>query len=161
MARAKALLGLAPKTARIVRADGSEEDVPLDKVKSGDRLRVRPGERVPVDGIVREGTSAVDESMVTGESIPVEKASGSKVTGGTINGTGGFLMEAERVGAETLLRQIVRLVSEAQRTRAPIQRLADVVASYFVPVVILVEPSNVPSLKPTVPNHLGRLLRRI
>ena len=133
----KALLGLAPKTARIVRADGSEEDVPLDQVKSGDRLRVRPGEKVPVDGIVREGTSAVDEAMVTGEPIPVEKTAGSKVTGGTINGTGGFVMEAERVGAETLLSQIVRLVSEAQRTRAPIQRLADVVASYFVPAVIL------------------------
>jgi Cu+-exporting ATPase len=134
----KALLGLAPKTARIVRADGSEEDVPLDQVKAGDRLRVRPGEKVPVDGIVREGTSGVDEAMVTGESIPVEKTAGSKVTGGTINGTGGFLMEAERVGSETLLSQIVRLVSEAQRTRAPIQRLADVVASYFVPAVILV-----------------------
>ena len=134
----KALLGLAPKTARMVRADGAEEDVPLDQVKPGDRLRVRPGEKVPVDGIVREGTSAVDESMVTGESIPVEKTAGSKVTGGTINGTGSFLMEAERVGAETLLSQIVRLVSEAQRTRAPIQRLADVVASWFVPVVILV-----------------------
>ncbi len=134
----KALLGLAPKTARIVRANGAEEDVPLDQVKPGDRLRVRPGEKVPVDGIVREGTSAVDESMVTGESIPVEKTAGSKVTGGTMNGTGSFLMEAERVGAETLLSQIVRLVSEAQRTRAPIQRLADVVASWFVPVVILV-----------------------
>jgi len=133
----KALLGLAPKTARIVRMDGSEEDIPLDQVKTGDRLRVRPGEKVPVDGIVREGASAVDEAMVTGESIPVEKAAGSKVTGGTLNGTGGFLMEAERVGAATLLNQIVRLVSEAQRTRAPIQRLADVVASYFVPVVIL------------------------
>ena len=134
----KALLGLAPKTARIVRADGSEEDVALDQVKTGDRLRVRPGEKVPVDGIVREGASAVDEAMVTGESIPVEKTAGSKVTGGTINGTGGFLMEAEHVGPETLLSQIVRLVSEAQRTRAPIQRLADVVASYFVPAVILV-----------------------
>lgn len=134
----KALLGLAPKMARIVRANGAEEDVPLDQVKPGDRLRVRPGEKVPVDGVVREGTSAVDESMVTGESIPVEKTAGSKVTGGTMNGTGSFLMEAERVGAETLLSQIVHLVSEAQRTRAPIQRLADVVASWFVPVVILV-----------------------
>ena len=134
----KALLGLAPKTARIVRANGAEEDVPLDQVKPGDRLRVRPGGKVPVDGVVREGTSAVDESMVTGESIPVEKTAGSKVTGGTMNGTGSFLMEAERVGAETLLSQIVHLVSEAQRTRAPIQRLADVVASWFVPVVILV-----------------------
>ena len=133
----KSLLGLAPKTARIVLMDGSEKDVPLGEVKAGDKLRIRPGEKVPVDGIVREGTSAVDEAMVTGESIPVEKTPGSQVTGGTINGTGGLLMEAERVGAETLLSQIVRLVSEAQRTRASIQRLADVVASYFVPAVIL------------------------
>ena len=133
----KSLLGLAPKTARLVLADGSEKDVPLGEVKAGDKLRVRPGEKVPVDGIVREGTSAVDEAMVTGESIPVEKTPGSKVTGGTLNGTGGLLMKAERVGAETLLSQIVRLVSEAQRTRAPIQRLADVMASYFVPAVIL------------------------
>ncbi|MDQ6665470.1 MAG: cadmium-translocating P-type ATPase, partial [Acidobacteriota bacterium] len=133
----KALLGLAPKTARRIGASG-EQDVPLDRVHIGDKLRVRPGEKVPVDGTVIEGTSAVDESMVTGESIPVEKQVRSKVTGGTINGAGGFVMTAERVGSETLLSQIVRMVSEAQRTRAPIQRLADVVASFFVPVVIAI-----------------------
>jgi|CXWL01.1.fsa_nt_gi Cu+-exporting ATPase len=134
----KALLGLAPKTARIVRADGREDDIPLDQVQVGDRLRVRPGEKIPVDGVVMDGTSAVDESMVTGESIPVEKRAGQKVVGATVNGTGSFVMRAERVGRETLLSQIVRMVSEAQRTRAPIQRLADVVAGYFVPIVILV-----------------------
>ncbi len=134
----KALLGLAPKTARRIREDGSEEDVPLDQVRPGDKLRVRPGEKVPVDGVVFEGASAVDESMVTGEPIPVEKAPGSRVTGATVNGTGTFLMRAERVGAETLLAQIVRMVSEAQRTRAPIQRLADTVAAYFVPAVVAV-----------------------
>jgi Cu+-exporting ATPase len=133
----KALLGLAPKTARLVRDDGSEEDVPLEQVKPGDRLRVRPGEKVPVDGVVLEGMSLVDESMVTGEPIPIEKLAGSRVTGSTVNQTGGFVMKAERVGADTLLAQIVRMVSEAQRTRAPIQRLADVVASYFVPGVVL------------------------
>ena len=134
----KALLGLAPKTARIVRADGREDDIPLDQVQAGDQLRVRPGEKIPVDGVVVDGTSAVDESMVTGESIPVEKRAGQKVVGATVNGTGSFVMRAERVGRETLLSQIVRMVSEAQRTRAPIQRLADVVAGYFVPIVILV-----------------------
>jgi len=134
----KALLGLAPKTARAVREDGTEEDIPLDRVEPGDRLRVRPGEKVPVDGVVLEGLSAVNESMVTGEPIPVEKTPGSRVTGGTVNGTGSFLMRAERVGSETLLAQIVRMVNEAQRTRAPIQRLADVVSSYFVPAVVLV-----------------------
>ncbi len=134
----RALLGLAPKTARRVRDDGTEEDVPLADVHPGDRLRVRPGERVPVDGVVLEGRSAVDESMVTGEPIPVEKGPDSRVTGGTVNGTGSFVMRAERVGADTLLAQIVRMVAEAQRTRAPIQRLADVVASYFVPAVVLV-----------------------
>lgn len=134
----KSLLGLAPKTARIVRPDGREEDIPLDQVQVGDRLRVRPGEKIPVDGLVLEGSSAVDESMVTGESIPVEKKPGEKVVGATVNGTGSFVMRAERVGRETLLAQIVRMVSEAQRTRAPIQRLADVVAGYFVPSVILV-----------------------
>jgi P-type Cu+ transporter len=134
----KALLGLAPKTARILRDDGSEEDLPLDRVRPGDRLRVRPGEKVPVDGVVLEGTSAVDESMVTGEPIPVEKTPGSRVTGGTVNGTGSLVMRAERVGRETLLAQIVRMVSEAQRSRAPIQRLADVVSAYFVPAVGLV-----------------------
>ena len=132
----KALLGLAPKTARWLRADGGEEDVPLDHVNRGDLLRVRPGEKIPVDGSVLEGTSSVDESMVTGEPIPVEKRAGDRVTGGTVNGTGGFVMRAERVGSETLLAQIVAMVSEAQRSRAPIQRLADVVASYFVPVVV-------------------------
>ena len=134
----KALLGLAPKTARLVWDDGSEEDVPLERVKPGDRLRVRPGEKVPVDGIVIEGSTSVDESMVTGEPIPVEKIRGSKVTGGTVNGTGSFIMQAERVGSETLLAQIVRMVAEAQRSRAPIQKLADIVAGYFVPAVVLV-----------------------
>ena len=134
----KALLGLAPKSARIVREDEREEDIPLDRVIVGDRLRVRPGERVPVDGVVLAGTSSVDESMVTGEPIPVEKTTGARVTGGAVNGTGTFIMRADRVGAETLLSQIVRMVGDAQRTRAPIQRLADVVASYFVPAVILI-----------------------
>ncbi|MBI3951449.1 MAG: heavy metal translocating P-type ATPase [Acidobacteria bacterium] len=134
----KALLGLAPKAARMLREDGTEVDVPLEQVKPGDRLRVRPGEKVPVDGRVIEGTSSVDESMVTGEPIPVEKAPRSRVTGGTVNGTGSFVMVAERVGSDTLLAQIVRMVSEAQRSRAPIQRIADVVASYFVPAVVVV-----------------------
>ena len=132
----KALLGLAPKTARVVRENGEEEDIPLEEVQRGDRLRVRPGEKVPVDGVVLEGLSSVDESMVTGEPIPTEKKAGDPVTGGTVNGTGGFLMRAERVGSETLLAQIVRMVSEAQRSRAPIQRLADVASSYFVPGVV-------------------------
>jgi Cu+-exporting ATPase len=134
----KALLGLAPKTARRLRADGGEEDVPLDQVHVNDRLRVRPGEKVPVDGVVVEGSSSVDESMVTGEPIPVEKEPGSRVTGGTVNGTGSFVLRAERVGRDTLLARIVQMVSEAQRSRAPIQRLADVVASYFVPAVVLI-----------------------
>jgi Cu+-exporting ATPase len=132
----KLLLGLAPKTARIVRADGNEEDIPLEKVQPGDVLRVRPGEKVPVDGVVLEGTSALDESMVTGESIPVEKTAGARLIGATVNGTGSLLMRAERVGADTLLAQIVHMVSEAQRSRAPIQRLADVTAGYFVPAVV-------------------------
>jgi P-type Cu+ transporter len=134
----KALLGLAPKTARRLRDNSTEEDIPLEHVQPGDRLRVRPGEKVPVDGIVLEGTSAVDESLVTGEPLPVEKTPDSRVTGGTVNGAGGFVMRAERVGAETLLAQIVRMVSEAQRSRAPIQRLADVVSAYFVPAVVLI-----------------------
>ncbi len=134
----KALLGLAPKTARLLRDDGTEEDIPLDRVRPGDRLRVRPGEKVPVDGVVLEGSSAVDESMVTGEPIPVEKATGDRVIGATVNGTGGLVIRAERVGSETLLAQIVRMVSEAQRSRAPIQRLADVVSAYFVPAVVVV-----------------------
>ena len=153
----RSLLGLAPKTARRVRnvrnertegtettegternegTESTEEDVPLDRVLAGDLLRVRPGEKVPVDGVVVEGASAVDESMVTGEPIPMEKSAGAQVIGGTVNGTGGFVMRAERVGGETLLAQIVRMVGEAQRSRAPIQRLADVVASYFVPAVV-------------------------
>jgi Cu+-exporting ATPase len=134
----RALLGLAPKTARLLRDDGREEDVPLERVQVGDRLRVRPGERVPVDGALEEGRTLVDESMVTGEAVPVEKSEGSRVTGGTINGTGGFIMRAERVGDETLLAQIVRMVGEAQRSRAPIQRVADVVAGYFVPIVVAI-----------------------
>jgi Cu+-exporting ATPase len=132
----RALLGLQPKTARRLRADGVEEDVPLADVQPGDRLRVRPGERVPVDGVVLDGRSAVDESMITGEPIPVEKEPASRVTGGTVNGTGSFVMHAERVGADTLLAQIVRMVAEAQRSRAPIQRLADQVSAWFVPVVV-------------------------
>ena len=134
----KMLLGLAPKTARIVRADGGEEDIPLENVKPGDQLRVRPGEKVPVDGVVAEGSSAIDESMVTGESIPVEKHEGDRLIGATVNGTGGLLMRAERVGSDTLLAQIVHMVSEAQRSRAPIQRLVDVVAGYFVPAVVAI-----------------------
>ncbi len=134
----RALLRLAPPTARRLQHDGTEEDVPLEHVQVGDRLRVRPGEKVPVDGVVLEGRSAVDESMVTGESIPVEKTPGRRVIGGTVNGTGGFVMRAERVGSETLLAQIVHMVGEAQRSRAPIQRLADVVSSRFVPAVVLV-----------------------
>jgi Cu+-exporting ATPase len=133
----RALLRLAPKTARRV-AGGSEEDVPLEAIVRGDLVRVRPGEAVPVDGAVEEGESAVDESMVTGEPIPVEKTAGARVTGGTVNGTGSLLVRAERVGEETLLAQIVRMVAAAQRSRAPIQRLADLVSSWFVPAVILV-----------------------
>ena len=129
----KALLGLAPKTARRLREDGTEEDIPLEQVRVGDRLRVRPGEKVPVDGTVLEGKSSVDESMVTGEPIPVEKEPGSRVIGATVNGTGSLVMRAEKVGADTLLAQIVQMVAEAQRSRAPIQKLADVVAAYFVP----------------------------
>ncbi len=134
----KMLLGLAPKTARIIRPKGVEEDIPLDQVHPGDLLRVRPGEKVPVDGVVIEGRSSVDESMVTGEPIPVEKTEGAKVTGGTINVAGGFVMRAERVGADTLLAQIVRMVGEAQRSRAPIQRLADAVSAWFVPAVVAI-----------------------
>jgi Cu+-exporting ATPase len=134
----RALLGLQPKTARRLLAEGREEDVPLADVVAGDRVRVRPGERVPVDGVVLEGASSVDESMITGEPIPVEKVAGARVTGGTMNGSGGFVMRAERVGETTLLAQIVRMVGEAQRSRAPIQRLADVVAAWFVPAVLIV-----------------------
>ncbi len=134
----RALLDLAPKTARRLRDDGSDEEVTLDLVVAGDRLRVRPGDSVPVDGEILDGHSVVDESMVTGESIPVEKGVGDRVIGGTLNGTGGFVMRAERVGSETMLAQIVQLVAQAQRSRAPIQRLADLVAAYFVPAVVAV-----------------------
>ena len=134
----RALLGLAPKTARRIESDGSEHDVPLEQVQPGDTLRVRPGEKVPVDGKVIEGASSVDESMISGEPIPVEKQAGDRVTGGTVNGTGSLVMQAERVGSDTLLAQIVRMVSEAQRSRAPIQRLADVVSGWFVPAVIAI-----------------------
>ncbi len=132
----RALLDLAPKRARVVRDDGSEEDIPLEEVVPGQRLRVRPGEKVPVDGIVLEGASAVDEAMITGEPVPVEKSPGDKVTGGTVNGTGSFVMRAERVGSDTLLARIVGMVAEAQRSRAPIQGLADTVSGWFVPGVI-------------------------
>jgi len=134
----KLLLGLAPKTARIIRDDGAEEDIPLEQVQPGDRLRIRPGEKVPVDGTVVEGLSHVDESMVTGEPIPVEKQAGAKVIGATVNGTGSLVMMAEKVGADTLLAQIVHMVAEAQRSRAPIQKLVDIVSGYFVPAVVLV-----------------------
>ena len=134
----KALLNLAPPTARRLGPGGTEQDVPLAAVAVGDRLRVRPGERIPVDGVMVEGASAVDESMITGEPIPVEKVPGSKVIGGTVNGTGGLIMRAERVGSETLLARIVQMVAEAQRSRAPIQRLADQVSAWFVPAVVVV-----------------------
>ena len=137
-AAVRALLGLAPKTARRVEPDGGERDVPLSEVQVGDRLRVRPGERIPVDGVVLEGSSAVDESMVSGEAIPVEKHAGDRLIGATVNGTGTLVMDAQKVGRDTLLAQIVRLVSEAQRTRAPIQKLADKVSGYFVPVVVAI-----------------------
>jgi len=134
----KRLLGLAPKTARVVRATGREEDIPREQVRPGDVLRIRPGEKVPVDGSVTEGRSAVDESMISGEPIPVEKEPGSKILSGTVNGTGGLLMRADKVGSDTLLAQIVRMVGEAQRSRAPIERLVNQVARYFVPAVLLV-----------------------
>jgi len=134
----RALLDLVPKQARLVREDGSEADIPLDVVKLGDRLRVRPGEKVPVDGVVIEGHSNVDESMISGEPLPVEKSTGDKVTGATVNTTGSFVMRAERVGSETVLARIVHMVAEAQRSRAPIQKLADKVSSWFVPGVVLV-----------------------
>src|SRR5882757_5316576 len=134
----RALLNLAPQQAHVVDSKGAEKDVALNQVERGGRLRVRPGERVPVDGVIREGASAVDESMLNGEPMPVEKSPGDKVTGGTLNTSGSFIMEAERVGGETTLSQIVKLVSEAQRSRAPLQRLADRVAAYFVPAVIAI-----------------------
>ena len=138
----RALLELAPKTARRLTDCGHEAEVPLDRIEAGDRLRVRPGEKVPVDGTILEGRSSLDESMVTGEPIPVDKGPGDTVTGATLNGTGSFVMRAERVGADTLLAQIVRMVGEAQRSRAPIQRLADQVAGYFVPAVVLVSVAS-------------------
>jgi P-type Cu+ transporter len=134
----RALLDLAPKRARIVRADGREEDIPLEEVAPGDRLRVRPGEKVPVDGVILEGHSAIDESMITGEPLPTEKSVGDKVTGATVNAIGTFVMRAERVGSDTLLAQIVHMVAEAQRSRAPIQRLVDVISAWFVPAVVFV-----------------------
>lgn len=134
----RALLNLSPRAARLVRADGTEIDVPIDTLAVGDKLRVRPGEKIPVDGVVLEGASAVDESLMTGESLPIEKSEGSRVVGGTVNGTGTLVMRAERVGNETMLAQIVRMVGEAQRSRAPVQKLADRVSSYFVPAVVLI-----------------------
>ena len=133
----RALLNLAPKTARRIRDDGSDEEIPLEQVQVGDRLRIRPGDAVPVDGEVLDGRSAIDESMITGESMPVDKAAGVKVIGGTLNGTGSLVMRAERVGSGTVLARIVHMVADAQRSRAPIQRLADVVAAWFVPAVIV------------------------
>ena len=134
----KKLLGLAAKTAKRINTDGTEEDVPLENVELGDKLRVRPGEKIPVDGIVLEGKSSVDESMITGEPIPVEKSSGDSIVGATVNGTGSLIIEASKIGSDTLLSRIILMVSEAQRSRAPIQKLADVVAGYFVPIVILI-----------------------
>jgi Cu+-exporting ATPase len=134
----RALLNLAPKTARLIRDDGNDQEVPLEQVHLGDRLRVWPGDSVPVDGVVIEGRSALDESMVTGESMPVEKEPGANVIGGTINGTGSLVMRAEKIGSDTMLARIVHMVAEAQRSRAPIQRLADVVSAWFVPAVIVV-----------------------
>ncbi|TIR64619.1 MAG: copper-transporting ATPase, partial [Mesorhizobium sp.] len=134
----RALLDLAPKTARLIGADGTEKDVPLDSVKTGDRLRIRPGDAVPVDGIVHEGRSAIDESMITGEPLPIEKSEGDSLTGGTLNKNGSLIMRAEKVGAETTLSRIVEMVAKAQRSRAPIQGLADRVSFYFVPAVVLV-----------------------
>src|SRR4030095_13880142 len=131
----RALLDLAPDTARLVR-DGEERDVPLDQIEKGDRLRVRPGEKVPVDGRVIEGRTSIDESMITGESMPVTRSTDDRVTGGTVNQTGSLVIEAERVGSETVLSQIVEMVAQAQRSRAPIQGLADKVAAWFVPSVI-------------------------
>jgi Cu+-exporting ATPase len=130
------LLGLAPNTARILNEDGTEKDIPLEEVKPGDTLRIRPGEKVPVDGTVIEGQSNIDESMVTGEPVPIAKSTDDKLIGATVNGTGSLLMRAEKVGSDTLLAQIIKMVADAQRSRAPIQKLADVVAGYFVPAVV-------------------------
>jgi len=161
------LLGLAPKTARRVRADGSEEDIPLAEVQIGDHLRIRPGEKVPVDGVVIEGSSSIDESMITGEPIPVEKTAGERVIGATVNGTGSLIMEAQRIGSDTLLAQIVHMVSEASRSRAPIQRLADAVSGYFVPTVVVIAVVTfvawyffgpVPALAYAILNAIGVLI---
>jgi P-type Cu+ transporter len=134
----RALLDLTPKTARIIGDDGAEADVALELVVPGDRLRVRPGEKVPVDGVVVGGHSTIDESMITGEPLPVEKSAGDKVTGATVNSSGSFIMRADRVGSDTLLAQIVKMVAEAQRSRAPIQTLADTVSGWFVPAVVII-----------------------
>jgi Cu+-exporting ATPase len=134
----KALLGLAPKTARRINADGNEEDVPINHVQVGDTLRVRPGEKVPVDGVVLEGSSAIDESMLTGESLPTSKSAGDKLIGATLNTSGALRMRAEQVGSETMLAQIVQMVATAQRSRAPMQRMADMVAGYFVVAVVAI-----------------------
>lgn len=134
----KSLLGLAPKTARRIRVDGSEEDVPLSHVHVGDLLRIRPGEKVPVDGVVFEGSSSVDESMLTGEPLPVSKRQGDKVIGATLNTSGSLVMRSERIGSDTVLSQIVQMVAQAQRSRAPMQRMADVVAGYFVIAVVVI-----------------------
>ncbi|MEK7801474.1 MAG: HAD-IC family P-type ATPase, partial [Pseudomonadota bacterium] len=134
----RALFDLAPKMARIISPDGTEADIPVSEVKIGNFLRVRPGEKIPVDGVVTEGNSAVDQSMLTGESMPVEKNVGDKVTGATLNGTGGLIISAERIGLDTMLAQIVAMVAKAQRSRAPIQRMADIVSGYFVPVIIFI-----------------------
>ena len=139
----RALLDLTPKTARRIDADGTEEEVPLDQVQIGDRLRVRPGEKVPVDGVVEEGRSSLDESLVTGESMPVTKTAGDTVIGGTLNQTGSLVMRADKVGRDTMLARIVQMVAEAQRSRAPIQRLADRVAAWFVPAVIVIAVARV------------------
>ncbi|MGZ7039886.1 MAG: HAD-IC family P-type ATPase, partial [Thermoanaerobaculia bacterium] len=134
----RSLLNLAPKTARRIEADGKEHDVPIEEVRPGDRLRIRPGEKIPVDGVIDQGTCTVDESMVTGESLPVEKQTGDRLIGGTVNASGSVIMRTERVGSETLLAQIVKMVSQAQRSRAPVQRLADRVAGFFVPAVVII-----------------------
>ena len=134
----KQLLGLAPKTATVILENGQEQAVPIEGIKKGDNLRVRPGEKIPVDGVLIDGQSVIDESMITGESIPVEKVKGDKITGATLNGTGSFIMQAERVGIDTLLARIVHMVSEAQSSRAPIQKLVDTVSGYFVPAVVII-----------------------
>ncbi len=161
------LLGMAPKTARRVNADGSEEDIPLAEVKIDDHLRIRPGEKVPVDGVVVDGNSSIDESMITGEPIPVEKTAGERVIGATVNGTGSLIMKAQRIGSETLLAQIVHMVSEASRSRAPIQRLADAVSAWFVPTVVVIAIATfivwylfgpVPALAYAILNAIGVLI---